>query len=441
MRPFPFQIEGLRAIDYTFDGRSLIAWDMGLGKTLTTLWYTQRRERWPALVVCPSTLKWVWEREARRIGIDDVAVIQGRGALGESLPGTKLTIINYDVLSYWKKRLTKKNLGMLIFDECQFLKNHTAKRTKAARSISRKSRRLLALSGTPILNRPIELWPVLNMIDPIRFNSRFRFAQRYCDPKSNGFGMDYSGASNIEELNELLLDSVMIRKRKLEVIKELPQKMRQVVPIDMENPIEYERADDDFIGWLQEVSPDKVQGAKKAKAVVKVGELLRLAARLKLKATIEWVNNFLEDGDKIVLFARHKFVIKELHNAFHKSVVVDGSVTGKRRMAAVDKFQKGNANVLIGQIDAAGVGLTLTAAADVAFIELPWQPGAVTQAEDRCWRIGQDRTVWIHYLVAVDTIEERLCSILQDKQEVVDAILDGKKVDGSLDVWDLLLRS
>ena len=243
--------------------------------------------------------------------------------------------------------------------------------------------------------------------------------------------------------NGCLVHNCMIRRLKSDVLKDLPDKIRQVVPVAITDWKEYELARDDFVNWLRARNPDKAESSLRAARLTQIGHLLRLCARLKLKAVVEWCNDFLEQsGEKLVVAAVHRKMIEALDRRIGggKHVIIDGQVTGRLRKAAVDQFQRDpGTRLLIGNIKAAGVGITLTAASNVAFAELTWSPGAVVQMEDRCHRIGAKDTVWAHYLVAHGTIEERLALILQQKQAVIRATLDGAAVEDDLTVFDALI--
>jgi len=441
MKPFPFQKQVVRQAE-TFHGRALISADMGLGKTAMSLWYAARNDATPAVIVCPASLKWQWQTEAMKVLGWRVSVCEGMKPHARKLDD-RITIINYDILNAWLPLLKAMRPVLVVLDECQYLAHPQTIRTKAVRQLCKGVPHVLALSGTPLVNRPIELFPVLNILRPGTFSSRFSFGLEYCGGRRGRWGWEFKGATKTGELHELLTSKVMIRRRKQDVLKELPNKIRQVVPVDIKKPSEYRKAQDDFIGWLQTQDPAAAVRAKRAQAVTRAGYLLRLAARLKCKAVVDWVNEWLNDTDeKLVLFAVHTKMIEALHRRIEaKSVVVDGSHSGKDRKHAVEQFQRDSrTRLLIGNIQAAGVGLNLTQASTVAFAELPWQPGAVTQAEDRCHRIGQDQPVWIHYLVAHGTVEEGRCRIIQAKQNVLSSVLDGGRVEGDLDVFEEFIQ-
>jgi SWI/SNF-related matrix-associated actin-dependent regulator 1 of chromatin subfamily A len=443
MKLFPYQQECVNEIDW-FLGRALLTAEPGLGKTLMSLsWLMLHPEAWPAVVTCPASVKFVWEREALNFFGVKSRVLEGMtpdDAMGKCPP---LLIVNYDILTVWLPWLRKHRPRTIIMDECQLISNPRAQRSRAARKLCKRRPYVLALSGTPLMNKPIELFNILNILCPAVFNSRREYIDEYCDPTWTPWGVKYTGATNTKQLHDLLIDTCMVRRRKVDVLKDLPEKLRSVVPVSLSDPSEYRRASDDFLSWLRMQDPRKAKSASRAEALTKVGYMLRLAARLKMNAVADWINDFLRGSDeKLVVFAVHKDVIAELLERIKaKAVVINGSVTGRARDRLVDQFQTDDrTRVLLGNIEAAGVGLTLTAASTVLLIELTGRPGDLVQAEDRCHRIGTRSTVWCHYLVAKGTIEERMCEIVQRKQRVLSSVLDGGPNDDDLDVYDELLE-
>lgn len=448
-RPHEYQKEGVLDME-DFGGRALLADEMGLGKTLQALWLLRRQrvgQTFPALVVCPAAMKYTWEHEAAVHVNLRAQVLEGTDVPRKWLDTPpRLTIINYDILRHWLPRLKEVGFQAIVFDECQFLQNPRSKRSKAARALVKGVPHLLALSGTPLTNRPAELWAVLNMLRPDLWPSFFTFAQEFCEPRRKPWGWEYKGASNLPRLHTQLRRHVMVRRLKADVLGELPDKVRRVVPMAMSDPDEYREARDDFRTWLKKNYRHRHDSAIRAESLTQIGYLLRLAARLKCRDVVRWANDFLEEeqGEKLVLFGVHRKMLDVLERRVHaKAVRVDGQVTGRRRQAAVDQFQKDPATRLfVGNIKAAGVGLTLTASANLAFTEMFWVPAAHTQAEDRIHRVTQKRATWINYLVAGGTIEERLCRIVQDKQETVSGTLDRGRVNGSsLSVYDQLMEA
>ena len=436
-------MEGPNEIDW-FGGRCLVSWEMGLGKTMMCLlWMLLHPECLPAIVVCPASAKWVWQEEAWRWNRWGSVVLDGRTPrryYGDSPPD--LVIINYDVLGGWVKTLRASSPRTIVFDECQMLMSSASKRTRASRRLARGVDCVLALSGTPLLNRPIELFPILNILDPERFPSRFEFAETWCDPRWTPWGVKYLGSSNPRGLNRLLLRSCMSRRRKADVLKDLPPKQRFVVPLPLDDHLEYDKARDDFLRWLEGIDSTRAESAAKAEGLTRVGYLLRLAARLKLSSVLEWISSWMDGNEgKLVVFAEHKEIIDALSRGSPaRSVRIDGGTSIGERERAVHLFQTDpTVRMLIGS-RSASVAITLApAASDVAFAEMWWRPGDHLQAEDRCHRIGARQTVRCWYLVARGTIEERLCRIVQDKQRDVSATLDGHGRGERLDVWSALV--
>lgn len=445
-KALPFQREGVRKIE-SLGGRTLLADEMGLGKTLQALWYHKRNpsER-PRVVVCPANVKQNWANEAVKVVGSRAMICDGKQPITKRLmTQPDLIIINYDILDQWVPWLRKQRPIGVILDECHNIQNRSTNRTKSVRKLCKGIREVLAMSATPLTNKPAELWPALNILWPDVFPMFTEFAFRYAQPVRRHWGWTYNGSRNESELHQLLLDCGMIRRRFAEVMHELPPKTRRVVKLRLEDPDGlYHAANNDFLGWLNTVCPARARKAKKAEAVTKLGYLKRLAAKLKYKTAAAWVDRWLEEhpGEKIVLLAVHKKCIRALHRRYgNMSVVLDGGSKGQDRDAAVRRFQTDRrCRVFIGNIQAAGVGITLTAAASLAFFELDWRPAMHNQGEGRIYRITQTRPTTIYYLIAPNTIEERLSRVISEKQRSIDHILDGVDDDSSsLDVIDLLL--
>lgn len=442
--PLGYQTVGIDAIA-SFDGRALLADEMGLGKTLQALWYIRDYETTPAIIVCPASLKINWQREARKVGMS-ARILHGRKpevAEGFDMD-TKdnLLIINYDILEAWLPYLVSLKPKMLVLDECHFVQSRTAKRTKAARRLSRIAKKIIAISGTPLTNRPSELWSVLNMIDREAYPSFRTFAFEYCKPKRTPWGWDYSGAQNLRKLHKDLKDLCMVRRLKKDVLHELPEKRTLVDVLPLSDSKEYEKASSDFVGWLREQDAQALKRAQKALAITKINHLKRLAAKLKLKALLEYFDNVLKQTDeKIVISAVHHSMIDALMEHFgSRAVKIDGRCSVRQRDASVKHFQENpKVRVFVGQLQAAGVGLTLTASSRVYFAEMGWKPGDHQQMADRVHRIGQRNACTNTYLVAARTIEENFCKVLQKKSEVLSRVMEGKADIGDGAIYDQLM--
>lgn len=443
---YPFQRIGIEYIE-SHNGRALVADEQGLGKTVEALgWLRCRPDARPAVVACPASLKLNWEREAHRWCPDDsVQVVNGREQVNIT---ASVVIVNYDILATTETRevngqeklvtvcradIKAVQPKVIIIDESHSIKSAKTLRTAAVLDLCRNAPHVIALTGTPILNRPVEIFTTLKAVKPALFPSFWQFAQRYTAAAHNRFGWDFNGASNTEELHKKLTETVMIRRLKSEVLPDLPQKVRAHVPLEISNEKECLYAEKQFINWVtREFGKEKAERTAKAEALAQIEYLKQLCARGKLVAAIEWISNFLESGEKLVVMATHKEILSELTEKFGTiAVKIDGSTPGVARQEAVDRFQTDDKiRLFIGNIQAAGVGLTLTAASNLAFLELPWTPGALVQAEDRIHRIGQEaESVNIYYLLAASTMDEKIAAMLEAKAKVIGQVLDGQEAE------------
>jgi SWI/SNF-related matrix-associated actin-dependent regulator 1 of chromatin subfamily A len=438
---FPFQEKGVQFIE-SRNGRALVADEQGLGKTIQALaWLRLHPEKRPAVVVCPNSVKLNWAREARK-WLDEatsIHVIFGKDA--DTLPKADIYIINYDILLSWLSHLKIMDPKVLIIDETSMIKNKSAKRTKALQELARGVPHIIGLSGTPIINRPVEGFTILHMIDPRTFPKFWDYAQRYCGARWTRFGWDFSGASRTKELHELLTSTVMIRRKKADVLTELPDKIRTVVPIQFDSK-EYDKLEREFRDWLREE-----KGTRITTILSKIEYLRQFIVNKKLPQVIEWLEDVLEStggngNGKVVVFYHHKELGDKLESHFQKiSVRIDGDTPAQKRQEYVDRFQNDpEIRVFLGNIQAAGMGITLTAASTVVFIELPWAPALLDQAEDRCHRIGQKYVVNVYYLVAAGTIEEDMAKVLDQKRQVVKMVLDGKEAEADENLVRLLVE-
>ncbi len=442
--PFAYQVEDAKQIA-TFGGRCLLANSMGLGKSLTSLLYAHNHPQLrPMVIVCPASLKWQWELECNTHFNMLAEVLEGtKPPKGKYLPNYPIVILNYDILYAWVDWLTKLKPKLLILDESHFLASRSSRRSRVTKKFAKNIPHIVALSGTPLVNRPAELWQTLHILRPDLYPTFWPFGQAHCAPHKAPWGWTFQGATRLNKLHRDLSGTLMIRRTKEEVLKDLPEKIREVVPFKLDKAAmgEYSLAERDFVGWLKEHAPGRVSRAVRAERLVQLGYLKRLAGVLKLDQVIDWVQDFLEAEDgKLVLFTVHKRVINALEERFKGVCVkVDGSVSLKDRQKAVQQFErKEKTRLFLGNMKAAGVGLNLTVASNVAFCELGWTPGGHAQAEDRCHRIGTKSTVTVSYLIAKGTIEQSLVKLLQQKQEVLSKTLDGQGRAGDLDIFDLL---
>lgn len=453
-------------------GGVLMADEMGLGKTIQALAAVESRERFPLLIVSPAVVKYNWYHESVKwLGHRSINVMDGSSPMEYN----EITIINYDLLEKRFNDLDSVVWHTIIFDESHYLKNYKAARTKAATLLAAHAESRILLSGTPILNRPQELISQLIVMDKIHlFGGFWPFVNRYCKAKRTRFGWDFSGAANLEELNKKLRESCMIRREKREVLSELPEKTRADLWVNINNRPEYTKAENDLIEYLKtdaiikaaamaeinektqteferlilagstnpaatlesqefrrgliaEYREGVAQKAARAETLVKIGVLKQIAARGKIDAARAWIKNFFENGKtKLVVFAWHKFIIDSLADEF-KCATITGETGAEEKTRAVADFQNDpNIKMLVCNIQAGGVGITLTAADSSLFLELGWNPGLMDQAEDRIHRIGQEAdAVTIYRMLAESTIDRGVLEMIEAKRGDIENAVDG----------------
>lgn len=431
---FKFQEAGVKLIE-SHAGRVLMADDLGVGKTTQSLaWLQLHPELRPVLIICPAFLKYNWAKEIQQVlpeeEYNEYIILEGR----KKVDLKPIIILNYDIVSYWVNWLKKIKPKVIILDEAHYIKNTKAKRTKAVISLGRKIPHIIALTGTPILNRPIELWSIVHLLAPKEFNDFRYYIIRYCDAKQKPWGWDYSGASNLDELNKKLKATIMIRRTKDIVLKELPNKIKNTLIVDISNRKNYELAEKDFKQWLKKQGYDmrKIIQATYNETFTQLNYLKQLAGEGKIKAAVEWINNFLENEQgKLVVFGHYRKTLNALYQQFPQALIITGETNMKMRNKIVEEFQnKENKRLLIASVGATGVGLNFTAANNVLFLELMWLPALHEQAEARCHRIGSKETVNIYYMIGNETIDERIYEILQQKAEISSVVLgDGHQTN------------
>jgi len=420
----PFQWAGVR---YALAARrTFIADEQGLGKTVEALAAIEADGAYPAIVVCPASLKLNWEREACKwVSHRSVTVIGGRMAVP---PTGDITILNYEIVAAHREALTRLRPRALVIDESHYVKNPQAKRTRAVRKLAdavTADGLRLALSGTPVLNHAEELVSQLRVIGRLgEFGSGAQFARQF------------RGELSEERLHWHLRRRCFIRRLKSEVLPQLPAKRQVVVPVAMSNEREYRLAEDDVIAWLRSQPLDlrelnaKIAATLRAERLAQLGTLQRLAARGKLAAALAWIGDFLQSGEPLVVFARHIEVQEAVLERFPDAAHLLGRDSTARRDETVQAFQSSDGpQLLIAATRVAAQGITLTRASNVAFLELEWTPAMHDQAEDRCHRIGQRDAVTAWYLLAANTIDETMATLIQRKRGIVAAVTDGERVD------------
>jgi SWI/SNF-related matrix-associated actin-dependent regulator of chromatin subfamily A-like protein 1 len=421
----PFQRAG---VEYLLkQRRSFLADEQGLGKTVEALATIEADGAYPAIVVCPASLKLNWMREIERwLPARSAQMLDGnRGAV----PAADLTVVNYDIVDGRLEALTALGPRAVTLDESHYCKNPAAKRTQAAHRLCDNvppDGLVLALTGTPVMNRPAELISQLRILGRLGdFGSGVQFGQRFRGPDAH------------QRLHWHLRARCFARRLKADVLPQLPAKTRAVVPVSLDNEAEYRLAERDVIAWLRSQPLDlrvldaKVAAALRAERLVRLNALKLLAARGKLHAALHWIHDFLSSGERLVVFARHREIQHAVLDRFPAALHVLGDDSRRARDAAVQAFQEPDCTgqLIVCSIEVAGQGITLTRSSNVAFLELDWTPAKHDQAEDRCHRIGQQDAVNATYLLAADTIDETIATLLERKRAVIGAVTDGREED------------
>ena len=414
---------------------ALVGDQPGLGKTIEALSWLSLSPKRPVLVITQASIKRNWYREIEKWLPGSIIQIlnQGKDIIN---PDADFVIINYDLI--WRKgieeQLLKRKFPVVIYDEVTSIKEPSAKRTKAAKKIGRRAEFNIGLSGTPILNRPIEFYNILNLIDPKQFTSHFKFGMRYCNGHHNGFGYVFKGSSHINELREQI-KPLMIRRLKEDVLTELPAKSRRTIYIDMPGKYyqDYIAAENNLVETLQALPSGKVSQEyedSRMWLLSKLNYLRHIVGLAKAEEAEEIIKNFVDAGEKLVVFAHHHDVMDLMDEYLTKDKVnhvkVDGRTELKNRQTAIDTFQDDPECMVFLASTAMGMGVTLTAASNALFVERQWTPGIEEQMEDRLHRIGQTNGVLIHYMQVEHSLDEKMDRLVENKRAVLNEVLDGE---------------
>ena len=454
IQPYPYQLKGIaRGLELK---RFMNCDEPGLGKTLQSIATINLADAFPCLVVCPSSLKINWQREWEKF-TDKKAMI-----LTDKVRDTwtfffqtgmhQVFIVNYESLKKYFVQRIKKAEGWtlrdvefrnsinlfksVIIDESHRCKSASTQQAKFCKGICTGKEWVIELTGTPVVNRPKDLIPQLAILDRMNdFGGYKPFVDRYCSGQRE--------ASNLRELNFNLWKYCMFRREKSLVLTDLPDKIRQVNTCEITNRKEYMDAERDLIMYLQkykDADDDKIAKAMRGEVMVRINILRQISARGKVRDVIEFVKDFRENGKKIILFCSLHEVVDQLKHYFPTAVSVTGRDSQDEKQRAVDAFQNNpKADIIICSIKAAGVGLTLTASSNVAFVEFPWTYADCCQCEDRAHRIGQKDSVTCYYFLGRRTIDEKVYRIIQEKKNIANAVT-GSTEDIEENIVDMVAR-
>lgn len=401
----PFQMAGVK-LALNLNGRVILADDMGLGKTIQALaisYYYQLE--WPLLIIAPASLLDGWSESIKKFMYMEATVVRSRYDLGD-----RICIISYDMAAKCEAQLAGLKYKIIICDECHFLKSTSSKRSNKLVPLLQSASRLILISGTPALSRPIELYPLISAIDKSLFPTFTLYGNRYCNGRKVGNWYDYKGCSNAEELYSILNKCLMIRRLKSEVMNDLPPKVRKCVHLDVPQTEETE----------EQANSDP---RKKSEILKMYAE----SSEIKVPAVIEYIEEALLEPTRFLVFAHHQSMLSALNSYLEQKGVdfikIDGTTPPNQRQLLCNKFQTDDKyKVALLSLTAASTGLTLTKATMVIFVELYWNPGTLLQAEDRIHRIGQTSKVIIKYLLFRKTIDEIVWPKLLSKLKVLDSL-------------------
>jgi SWI/SNF-related matrix-associated actin-dependent regulator 1 of chromatin subfamily A len=426
--------------------RFILADDMGLGKTTSTIIAALETGVKKILIICPASLKINWQREIENYTDRSVYISEGKKFSTED----DFVIVNYDILKNFhdadpKKRdsslLLQSNFDLVILDEAHMISNAQAQRTKIINSFVKDIKRVWLLTGTPMTSRPMNYYNLLNIIESPVAQNWMAFVIRYCQGYQFMAGKrkvwNVQGASNLEELRDRTSKQTL-RRLKTEVL-DLPDKIISPIYLRLSSR-DYEEMMGEYYDWYENKTDESSSLTVQFSKLMKVRKII---ANEKVKHTIEFVENILEQGKKVIIFTNFTDTLQMIHNHFGKqSVYLDGSCSKPQRQYAVDQFQDNEKiKVFVGNLKAAGVGLTLTSAEVVIMNDLSFVPAEHAQAEDRAYRYGQKNNVLVYYPLFDNTIEGAIYDILNRKKQIINTVMGDDLLENGGDIVEEILNS
>jgi SWI/SNF-related matrix-associated actin-dependent regulator 1 of chromatin subfamily A len=404
----------------------ILADDMGLGKTTSTIIASLESGSKKVLIICPATLKINWKREIENYSDKSVYIAEGKNFSTDA----DFVIINYDIIKNFhdtkkkgESQILDANFDLVVVDEAHYIKNATAQRTKLINDLVKKVDRLWLLTGTPMTSRPIDYFNLLSLIESPVAKNWIAYAIRYCQGYQFNVGgrkiWNVTGASNLEELRDRTTGLTLRRLK--ENVLDLPDKIITPVYLRLKSKM-YEEIMGEYYDWY-----DKNPEESKSLTVqfTKLTKIRQVIADEKISQTIELAENIVEQGKKVIIFCNFTDSLNKICEHFGKAAVkVDGSMSKPERQRSVDSFQESDKiKVFVGNIKAAGVGITLTAAEAVIMNDLSFLPSDHAQAEDRAYRYGQKNNVLVYYPIFENTIEGIIYDILNNKKQVIATVM------------------
>ena len=406
--------------------RYILADDMGLGKTTSTIIAALETDAKKILIICPATLKINWQREIENYSDRPVYICEGKNFSTEH----DFVIINYDIIKNFydlknkeNSLITKCNFDLVIIDEAHYIQNAQAQRTKLINSFAKDINRVWLLTGTPMTSRPMNYFNLLNLIESPVAQNWMAYAIRYCQGYQFNAGKrkiwNVSGASNLEELRDRTSRQVLRRLK--EDVLDLPDKIITPVYLRLKSK-EYETEVGEYYDWYENKKEESKSLTIQFSKLMKVRQII---AEEKIKYTIELAENIIEQGKKVIIFTNFTDTLRKIHEHFGKqSVYLDGSCTKPQRQYAVDQFQENDKiKVFVGNLKAAGVGITLTAGEACIMNDLSFVPSDHSQAEDRAYRYGQKSNVSVYYPIFENTIEGIIYDMLTNKKYIFETVM------------------
>ena len=423
--------------------RFILADDMGLGKTTSTIIAALETGAKKILIICPASLKINWQREIENYSDRPTFIAEGKKFSTDH----DFVIVNYDILKNFhdpkdkeNSLLEKSNFDLVILDEAHMISNAQAQRTKIINSYVKNIDKVWLLTGTPMTSRPMNYYNLLSIIESPVAQNWMAYAIRYCQGYQFNAGKrkvwNVSGASNLEELRDRT--SKQILRRLKEEVLDLPDKIITPVYLRLKSS-EYENLMGEYYDWYDKNPEESSSLTVQFSKLMKVRKVI---ANEKTKQTIEFAENILEQGKKIIIFTNFTDSLQTIYNHFGKQAVyLDGSCSNSVRQQAVDSFQNDEKiRVFVGNLKAAGVGLTLTSAEVVIMNDLSFVPAEHAQAEDRAYRYGQKSNVLVYYPLFENTIEGAIYDILNKKKEIIRTVMGDQIPENVGDVAEEILN-